>query len=114
MREFHIGDILSITTGKLCSPRHMEGVYDICSYMAGYSAFTHQLPRIAKEATPVILAQHPHLAEVDTSGLSADTFSTWIAEQIEKFGERLVLVPGGVTEKDPITELADIRARPRT
>ena len=28
-RYFHIGDVLTITTGCLLSPRHMEGVYDI-------------------------------------------------------------------------------------
>jgi hypothetical protein len=28
IRGFHIGDILSITTGRLVSPRHMDGIYE--------------------------------------------------------------------------------------
>ena len=28
-KDFHLGDVLSITTGCLVSPRHMGGVYDI-------------------------------------------------------------------------------------
>jgi len=59
---FHIGDILSITTGRLVSPRHMEGVYDILGYMTGDSLFTHQLIRAADRCKPVLLEQHPFLA----------------------------------------------------
>ena len=28
-RMFHLGDVLTITTGCLVSPRHVEGIYDI-------------------------------------------------------------------------------------
>lgn len=31
-RNFHLGDILSITTGRLVSRRHMEGVYDLLNF----------------------------------------------------------------------------------
>lgn len=27
MKEFHLGDVLSVTTGLLVSPSHIEGVY---------------------------------------------------------------------------------------
>jgi hypothetical protein len=41
-REFHLGDVLSITTGVLVSPRRMEGVSDILEFMTGSDLFTHQ------------------------------------------------------------------------
>jgi hypothetical protein len=28
-KQFHISDVLSITTGRLVSTRHMTGVYDL-------------------------------------------------------------------------------------
>lgn len=60
-KEFHISDILSITTGRLVSTRHMEGVYDILNYMTQDNLFTHQLPRAGEECKPWILFQHPDL-----------------------------------------------------
>jgi hypothetical protein len=51
-RRFHIGDILSITTGRLVSPRRMDGIYDILGYMTNDSPFTTQLGRFAEECRP--------------------------------------------------------------
>ena len=56
-REFHLGDILSITTGYLVSRRHMKGVYDILNFMTGDTLFTHQLPRAGDECKPYLLKQ---------------------------------------------------------
>ena len=69
-KKFHLGDVLSITTGRLVSPRHMDGVYDILNFMTGDNLFTHQLPRASDECKPHLLAQFPQLAEVDTSGVN--------------------------------------------
>ena len=38
-RDFDLGDIPSITTGALVSPRHIDGVYDILDYMTGEQLF---------------------------------------------------------------------------
>ena len=56
-RDFHIGDILSVTTGRLVSPRRMDGVYDILNFMTGDNLFTHQLPRAARECAGPLAAQ---------------------------------------------------------
>lgn len=71
MKQFHIGDVLSITHEHLVSPRHMDGVYDILNYMTGDSLFTHQLPRAGRECKEPLLAQHPELASVDVATLDA-------------------------------------------
>lgn len=63
VKPFHIGDILSITTGRMVSPRHMEGIYDILNYMTGDNLFTHQLRRAADACKPALLEQHPILVE---------------------------------------------------
>lgn len=61
-REFHVGDVLSITTGRLVSLRHMDGVYDILDFMTGDNLFTHQLPRAGDECKSYLLEQFPQLA----------------------------------------------------
>lgn len=63
-KPFHIGDVLSITTGLLVSPRHMQGVYEILNHMTGDNLFTHQLPRAANVCGPVLLSDHPWLKEM--------------------------------------------------
>lgn len=109
-REFHLGDILSITHDRLLSPRHMEGVYDIAAFMAGEPVWTHQLPRVGKEAAPVILRQHPQLAEIDASGVNGDNHQAWLAEQVARYGETLPIEPMTADDHeriDPMSELAE-------
>ncbi len=72
IKKFHLGDVLSITTQRLVSPRHMVGVYDILNFMTGDNLFTHQLPRAANECKPYLLEQFPKLAEVDASGVNTN------------------------------------------
>lgn len=60
-KKFHISDVLSITTGRLVSTRHMDGVYDILNFMTGDNLFTHQLPRASDECKPYLLQQFPQL-----------------------------------------------------
>lgn len=109
-RNFHIGDILSITTGCLVSPRHMEGVYDILNFMTGESLFTHQLPRVASEAEPVLLAQHPQLADADASGVTPENHQAWLEAAVAKYGKELPVKPMTADDHeriDPLSELAE-------
>ena len=62
-KTFCLGDVLSITTGRLVSPRHIQGVYDILNFMTGDNLFTHQLPRAMEECAPFLLKQFPELEQ---------------------------------------------------
>jgi hypothetical protein len=106
-REFHIGDVLSITAGPLVSPRHMEGVYDILGFMTGETLFTHQLPRAGDECAPELLRQHPQLADVDASAVTTSNWSLWLEEQIKRFGETLSVTPLAKREPQYDTPVAD-------
>jgi hypothetical protein len=55
-RRFHIGDVLSVTTGRLISPRGMDGIYDILGYMTEDAPFTTQLGRFSDECSPYLMA----------------------------------------------------------
>ncbi len=115
-RKFDLGDILSITTGRLVSTRHMDGVYDILNYMTGDSLFTHQLPRAIRAARPVILQQHPQLAEIEEPEFSTVThhqlrmvIHTWLSRMKSQYGDSLPLVPMADWEsRNPLQELAEM------
>lgn len=107
-REFHLGDVLSITTGRLVSPRHVDGIYDILNFMTGESLYTHQLGRAMQACRPSLLNQHPALAEVDVSDVGVNNWRPWLLTQTARFGEVLAvepLLPGVYAAMDPIDEL---------
>jgi hypothetical protein len=113
MRKFHLGDILSITTGRLVSPRHMDGVDDILNYMTQDNLFTHQLPRAAEECAPWLIRRHPQLAKVQVPDTfeGKDHVDRWLVEQVRLYGEELEVGPiprDDHEKKDPLTELEEM------
>jgi len=86
-REFHLGDILSITTGRLVSPRHVDGVYDLLNFMTGDNLYTHQLPRASDECKPYLLMEMPWLGEIDASNVNSNNWQKWLKQQVEERGE---------------------------
>lgn len=54
VKDFHIGDILSITTGRLVSLNHIGGVYDILNFMTNDDLSIVQLLRAADECRPYL------------------------------------------------------------
>lgn len=76
-KKFHLGDVLSVTTGMLVSPTHMEGIYGILNFLTGESLFTHQLPRARESCEASVLAAFPTLRNVKQS-----TLKKWI----DKYG----------------------------
>jgi hypothetical protein len=61
-KTFHISDVLSVTTGRLVSTRHMGGIYEILNWMTGDELFTHQLPRAMRQCVPLLLKSFPELS----------------------------------------------------
>lgn len=60
-KSFHTLDILSITTGRLVSPDHMDGVYSILGWMTGRNLSTHELPPASDICKPHLLRCFPQL-----------------------------------------------------
>jgi hypothetical protein len=63
VKLYHISDVLTVTTGRLVSNRHIDSVYDILNFLTGDELFTHQLPRASRECEPWLKAQYPQLFE---------------------------------------------------
>jgi hypothetical protein len=129
VRSFILGDVLSITTGRLVSPRHIDGVYDILGYMTGENLFTHQLPRACDQCKPFVLAQHPHLANVDCSyfdspefksitdrGAIREAVASWLDGQKATLGTEIEISPLPNRDEpapDPIQELCEMVGKDR-
>ena len=110
-RSFHIGDILSITTEKLLSPRLISGVYDILNFMTNDNLYTHQLMRAKDECRPYLIKQHPKLAAIDAAEVTRENWRSWLDARIAEFGETLPVnpLPEDIHEFiEPISELAEI------
>ncbi|GGW15763.1 hypothetical protein GCM10018980_51730 [Streptomyces capoamus] len=108
-RAFALADVLSVTTEKLLSRRHMDGIYDILSYMTGQSLFTPQLPDACDKAKPALLEQHPQLVDVcPPDGLDRHDLLAWLTEAERVHGETLDVQP--LTDwqhRDPIEDACD-------
>lgn len=118
-KKFHLGDVLSITTGRLVSPRHMDGVYDILNFMTEDNLFTHQLPRACDECKPYLLKQFPQLNEAFIASacktldkeLEKLDIARWLKELTDRYGEYLEVetIPKEAHEKkNPLAEMQEM------
>jgi hypothetical protein len=90
-REFHVSDVLSITTGLLLSTRHIDGVYDILNFMTGDKLFTHQLPRASDECKPYLQEQFPQLFTPEMDFAVAELREMLKTKSGKKEPEKLIL-----------------------
>ena len=113
-KEFHIGDVLSAATGRLVSPRHIGGVYDILGWMVGEDLMTHSLPRVSRECEPALRAQFPDLCAVEIPDTinSKESAVAFLETLYPRFGETVAVAKldeADHTTIDPIAEIKMIR-----
>jgi hypothetical protein len=109
---FHIGDIGSVVTERMMSPRQMAGLYDILNYMSGDDLYTHQLPRVSREAKSALLQQHPQLQAMieEAETITRDNWQTVLDGWVKQFGKELPVSPMNLDQHeniDPISEAAE-------
>jgi hypothetical protein len=110
-KEFPTADVLGTITGKLLGD--IGGIYLVLNWMTGESVFTHQLPRISREARPVILALRPELQQAidEAEQVNRENVLEWRDRWNARYGT-FISVPKFATEMheriDPISELAEM------
>jgi hypothetical protein len=122
MNQFHLGDLLTVTSGRLLSPTKMDGCYKILNYMTGESLFTHQLPRAAEVCKPILIKQFPWLDSPEMQFQLTELtlmlertpkeevrhlIDGWLMRQICVYGEWFDVLPLWKDEyeaKDPVEE----------
>lgn len=114
-REFDLGAILNITTGRLFT--NMDDVYEVLNYLIGDSIYTHQIPRAASAAQAYVLSLHPELKGIGDDAVitSLEDAKAFVDEQKKVFGEKLPLSPmsktDGYSYVDPIEEAVEMTTR---
>jgi hypothetical protein len=109
-KEFATASVLSTITGRLVSD--IGAVYEVCNWMTGESVFTHQLPRIGREARPVIVAAHPQIQQAldEAENVTTDNWRQWLQTWEDRYGPT-ISVPKFTAEThesiDPLSELAE-------
>lgn len=109
-KEFATRDVLSTVTGMLMGD--IGGVYEVLNWMTGESVFTHQLPRISREAVPVVLAMHPTLQQAidEADQVREDNALAWRTTWENRYGPTIA-VPKFTADTheriDPMSELAE-------
>lgn len=127
-RKFHIGDILSITTGYLVSPEHIGGVYNILNFMTEDDLMTHQLPRASDECKPSLIQQFPWVDDPEITVMAIGKLKLmletetgkkepehlllgWLSQLSAKYGEYHEVKPLEKYQhvyKDPVQEAVDM------
>jgi hypothetical protein len=109
-QEFPTRDVLSTITGRLMGD--IGGVYHVLNYMTGESVFTHQIPRISREAVPVVIAMHPTMQQAidEAEQVTPENFATWRDTWENRYGQTIAVPKFGADTHeriDPISELAE-------
>ncbi len=110
-RDFPLADILSITTGRLLSHDHIDGVYRILNHLTGDNLMTHQLPRAADTCAPALIEQHPFLTDLQppAGDVPLEQLLAWLAQAERDHGYTLPVTPLAAWEhRNPIAELVDM------
>ena len=90
-KTFHIGDVISITDGRLVSPDGMSGVIEILSWMTGEQLTTIGLLVVASECSTYLREQFPELADVVIPDWvdSDETATAFLATLSSRLGEHV-------------------------
>lgn len=116
MKTFHVGDILSITTGALVSPNHLDGVYRILNWLTEDDLFTHQLTRAARECEGFLREQFPQLPTEapeftgDKDAVVAAVFA-WVDSVAAEHGAYFEVPRMPTEDHTRIDPLAELRMR---
>jgi len=123
IKTFNLSDVLSVSTGRLLSDRHMEGVYDLIGHLVNDNGVTTiGIAALSGRCKAFMLETFPKLADADLALLDSmmegannaqmnEICAQWIATQEEKLG-RTFEVPqipniGGQEFEDDLNALFD-------
>lgn len=91
-KTFTLGEVLSVLLGKMLVLDH-SGMYTVAQFMTGRPVYTMELPDVYKVLRPYIRAAHPQLSVLDRDSVNSDNFGAWMAEKLERFGNKFELSP---------------------
>lgn len=112
--KFHIGDILSITTGKILSPDGYSGMKEFLTFMTQYDdVYDSQVAKLCDICHPVLICAFPwsDIKTPDFEGKDKEVVMQWVNAQADLHGTYHEVEPLDfkVPFVDPVEELIRIR-----
>lgn len=94
-RRFHVGDVLSIVTGIVLSPRGLVGIRDLYEYMAGRVVSFYEVQEVAgRYYRDWLLLQHPDLGLFRPAEVPLEEFvPEWVERRAREVGRYLHVPP---------------------
>jgi hypothetical protein len=98
-QEFHLGDVLSVTTGKVLAPNGFSGTNRLIEYLVGRPVLTHEIPDFADRCREALVSLHPQLSDIETppqwqgNPVSYDETERWVLDQADRLGSLWWPVP---------------------
>jgi len=93
-KNFHLGTILSITTGAmLCPSGDSKEFFDLLNYMTADNLDPHEVALAVKECQPSLLAQFPFLSNINIKEANPENFEEWLSNQVKLYGEIFTVQP---------------------
>ena len=114
--RFHLGDLLTVTTGRMFAPDSFDGVYQVLRHLCGEPVSTHQIPLALDAMKPQVLDQHGWLTGLEpppeVSG--ADALTGWLARMAAEHGEfhNLRPAPEAWGSHDPVEDFVALGGDP--
>ncbi len=107
-KEFPTADVLSTITGRLLAS--INGVYQVLNWMTGESVFTHQIPRISREAVPVVLALHPTIQKAidEADQVNRENYKHWLQVWEDRYGPTIAVPKFSADTHERIDALSEL------
>jgi hypothetical protein len=114
-KQFHISDVLSVSTGALVSTRRMDGVYDIMGHIVdddgistiGIAAMRDTAKKFLEEKLPWVKeVKFPKMAEGLTNEERTEFVDRFVKEAAAKYGEYQDI--GQMTQKPDVSMEAEL------
>lgn len=86
-RPFPTLDVLSAISGVMVT-QDFAGIGAVLTEMSGESVYTHQIPRISREARAVMLRVHPEISEAirESKEITRENWSLFANRWLERYG----------------------------
>lgn len=109
-KAFPTADVLSTVTGRLVSA--IGGVYQVLEFMTGGPVWTHQIPRLSREAEPVVVAMHPAIQQAidEAPQITPENYQRWLDIWLDRYGPEIAVPTLNADQHehiDPLSELAE-------
>lgn len=109
-KDFPTLDALSAITGVLVTPRGIGAACEVLDFMTGEGLYTHQLPRVGREAQAFMVKRIPTLLTTceEAKQVTRENYRDWQTVWLARHGETMTIARMGIEDHEPIDALSEL------